>query len=349
MRILVIGGTSFIGPRVVRRLLEHGHRVTAFHRGQTPGDLPAEVEHINGDRKALSNFSSDFKRLAPDVVLDMILSTEQDALAALRVFKGVAGRYVMPSSMDVYRAYGRLLQLEAGAPDPVPYKEEGPLREVLYPYRSRAKGEDDPAYNYEKILAERVMMSEPALPATILRLPAVYGPGDKQHRLFEYLKHMDDGRPFILLHTSQAEWRWSRGYVENVADAIALAVMNEQAASRIYNVGEPIALSEREWVQSIAGAAGWHGQILVLEKSAMPAHLADDHPYEHHLFSDTSRIRSELGYEERVERERALELSIAWERENPPSEINEAQFDYAAEDAAVEELKARNLYDRRLP
>jgi nucleoside-diphosphate-sugar epimerase len=341
MRILVIGGTGFIGPRVVRRLVEHGHEVTVFHRGETESDIPLEVKHIKGDRKDLSDFSLDFKRLAPDVVLDMILSTERDATASLEVFKGVAGRYVMPSSMDVYRAYGRLLGLEKGEPDPVPYKENGPLREVLYPYRSRAKGEDDFAYDYEKILAERVMISEPELPATILRLPAVYGPGDKQHRLFEYLKHMDDGRPFILLEASQAEWRWSRGFVENVADAIALAVVSEGAASRIYNVGEPEALSEREWVQSMARAAGWRGQILVLEKSAMPAHLLDDHPYENHLSSDTSRIRAELGYKERVGRERALELSIEWERENPPAEINEARFDYEAEDAAIEALKAR--------
>lgn len=342
MRILIIGGTSFIGPRVVHRLVEQGHDVTVFHRGQTACDLPAEVRHLTGDRHLLSDFSSDFKRVAPDVVLDMILFTEEDARSLLQTFKGLTGRIVMPSSTDVYRAYGRLLLLEEGAPDPVPYTEEGPLREVLYPYRARAKGPDDSAYKYEKILAERIVMSDASLPGTVLRLPAVYGPGDKQHRLFEYLKPMDDARPFILLEEQRAEWRWSRGFVENVAEAIALAVTDERAAGRIYNVGEENPLTEREWVRMLAKAAGWNGEILVLEKSAMPEHLADNVPYNHHLVSDTSRIRIEMGYKERVGRDVALMQTVAWERENLPAEIDPKQFDYAAEDAALEELKERD-------
>lgn len=342
MRILVIGGTSFIGPRVVRRLVEQGHDVTVFHRGQTTCDLPSEVRHITGERHSLSNFSSDFKAFAPDVVLDMILFTEEEALAALQTFKGVAGRIVMPSSMDVYRAYGRLLLLEQGEPDPIPYTEEGPLREALYPYRARAKGPDDSAYKYEKILAERVVMNDASLPGTVLRLPAVYGPGDKQHRLFEYLKRMDDGRPIILLEERKARWRWSRGFVENVADAIALAVTNERAAGRIYNVGEEDTPTEADWVRSIARAAGWGGEILIHEKSSLPEPLADNAPYEHHLVSDTSRIRAELGYKERVGRTLALRQTVAWERENPPAEIDSAQFDYAAEDAVLERLKERD-------
>ena len=43
------------------------------------------------------------------------------------------------------------------------------------------------------------MLSDPELPGTVLRLPAVYGPEDRQHRTFEYLKRMDDGRRAILV------------------------------------------------------------------------------------------------------------------------------------------------------
>jgi nucleoside-diphosphate-sugar epimerase len=339
MRVLVIGGTSFVGPRVVRRLVAAGHVVAVFHHGETTSDLPPEVLELKGDRHDLQASAAELKAFAPDVVLDMILFTEEEARASLEMFRGLARRYVMPSSMDVYRAYGRLLQLEHGEPDPIPYKEEGPLRERLYPYRSRAKDQDDRAYNYEKILAERVMMGDSDLPCTVLRLPAVYGPGDKQHRLFEYVKPMADGRPFILLEERRAAWLWSRGFVENVADAIALAVTDERAAGRIYNVAELDTLTEKEWAEAIARVAGWKGEVLVLEKSAMPKHLVDDNPYEHHLVADSTRIRRELGYTERVGREAALRETIEWERENPPAEINQAQFDYAAEDAALETLK----------
>lgn len=339
MRILVIGGTRFIGPYVVRRLADAGHSVTIFNRGQTEADLPHDVRRIHGDRRDLSSFSARFKAAAPDVVLDMIPFTEEEARALVQVFKGVARRVVAVSSADVYRAYARLLRLEAGEPDPVPLSEDAPLRESLYPYRAHAEGPQDFKYHYDKMLVERVVMSDEELPGTILRLPAVYGPGDTQHRLFGYLKRMDDGRPFILLEEGQARWRWTRGYVEVVADAIALAVTNERAANRIYNVGERLALTEADWVRSIGLAAGWKGEVVFVPKDFLPEHLWTTADYEHHLSTDTGRIRAELGYNERVSRREALRRTIAWERANPPAEVYPAEIEYAAEDEALGRLK----------
>ena len=251
----------------------------------------------------------------------------------------MAHRVVAISSADVYRAYAFLLQLESGEPDPVPLNEDAPLRETLYPHRAHAKGQDDFAYNYEKILVERVVMSDAALPFTILRLPAVYGPNDSQHRLFGYLKRMDDRRPAILLEEEQSRWRWTRGYVQNVADAIALAVTDNRAMNRIYNVGEPEALSESDWVHAIGHAAGWDGRIVVLPKDSMPAHMTTNADYSHHLFTDTNRIRAELGFNEQVSRQESLHKTIDWERANPPAEPFPAESEYAAEDAILAKLK----------
>lgn len=345
MRILIIGGTRFIGPGVVRNLIDAGHDVTLFHRGETKADLPTGVQQIYGDRRDLPSFAAKFKAAAPDIVLDMIPYTEEDARVLMRVFKGVAGRVVAISSADVYRAYGRLLNLESGQPDPTPLNEDAPLRERLYPYRERAVGPDDFKYHYDKILVERVVMNDAALPGTILRLPAVYGPNDPQHRLFDYLKRMDDNRSHILLEATQSRWRWTRGYVENTASAIALAVTNERAGNRIYNVGEIDALAEAEWVQSIGLAAGWNGEVVTLSKDSLPTQINQD--YRHHLTTDTTRIRAELGYKERISREEALRETINWERANPPSEVNPAQFDYAAEDAVLAKLKSRDEADDR--
>jgi nucleoside-diphosphate-sugar epimerase len=333
MRILIIGGTRFIGPYVVRNLTDAGHDLTLFHRGETKADLPAEVRQLYGDRRHLPSFAAEFKVAAPDVVLDMIPYTEEEARTLMHVFKGVARRMVAISSADVYRAYSRLLRLEPGEPDPIPLNEDALLRERLYPYRERADGPDDFKYHYDKILVERVVMSDASLPGTVLRLPVVYGPNDSQHRLFGYLKRMDDHRPRILLEEVQSCWRWTRGYVESVAAAIALAVTNERAANRIYNVGETDALTEADWVRSIGHAAGWNGKVVALSNDSLPTKVDND--YRHHLATDTSRIRAELGYKERVSREEALRQTINWERVNPPSEVDPAQFDYAAEDAAL--------------
>src|SRR6185437_677540 len=108
MRILVIGGTQFIGPFVVRRLDRMGHEVTIFHRGQTEADLPPRVRHIHGARAHLSDFALELQRLAPEVVLDMRALTEYDARATVDAVRGIARRVVAISSMDVYHAFGVL-------------------------------------------------------------------------------------------------------------------------------------------------------------------------------------------------------------------------------------------------
>lgn len=339
MRILVIGGTGFTGPHVVRRLSAMGHEVVLFHRGRTEADLPVGVKRIRGDRERLADSADQLRGCAPQVVLDMIAATEQDAQSVMSAFKGIAQRVVALSSQDVYRAYGMLIGIESGPAEPVPLSEDAPLRRKLYPYRDQAAGPDDRSYHYEKILAERAFMSDPELPGTVLRLPMVYGPRDRQHRLFEFLKRMDDGRPAILLGKGLAGWRWTRGYVENVAAALALAVTDERAIGRIFNVGEADALSTAEWVREIGRAAGWNGEVVAVPEGRLPPHLTTDVNTVQHLVADTGRIRRELGYDEPVSRDETLVRTIAWERAHPPDEVDLRQFDYAAEDAVLAELE----------
>jgi nucleoside-diphosphate-sugar epimerase len=341
MRILVIGGTGFSGPHVVRRLCELGHELALFHRGETNANLPDGVQHVYGDRRHLADFADELRRLVPELVLDMIPFAAQDAWSVVCTFKGIARRVVALSSQDVYRAYGRLIGIERGPIEPVPVGEDAPLRTRLFPYRDRAKGADQPPYHYEKILAERLYMSEPELRGTILRLPMVYGPRDPQHRLFEYLKRMDDGRPAILLAEGMAGWRWTKGYVENVAQAVASAVADDRAAGRVYNVGERETLTEVEWVRAIGRAAGWEGEVIVVPGASVPEGLVPEVDTDQHLVADTARIRQELGYTEEVSCEEGLRRAVAWERGHPPEKIDPAAFDYRVEDKLLAELRER--------
>jgi nucleoside-diphosphate-sugar epimerase len=339
MRILIIGGTGFIGPAVTSWLGRMRHDVALFHRGRTRIQLPDGVAEILGERRNLPTLAGEFHRFAPHVVLDMFPMSEHDARAVMETFGGVAQRVVAISSQDVYRAYGRLTGLEPGPPERLPLTEDAPLRQQLYPYRGdHPRSEADPQRwldDYDKILVERVVMGDPRLPGTILRLPMVYGPRDRQHRWFEVLKRMDDHRPAILLGAGRAEWRWTRGYVENVAAAIARAVVDERAAGRIYNVGEIEALPEARWVRELAAAAGWRGDVVIVPDDRVPPHLATTMNTAQHLVVDTTRIRRELGYAEPVPRDQALVRTVVWERAHPPPHIDPAAFDYAAEDAIL--------------
>jgi nucleoside-diphosphate-sugar epimerase len=187
---------------------------------------------------------------------------------------------------------------------------------------------------YDKIPVEREIVGDGELPATILRLPMIYGPGDPLHRFFPLVRRMDDRRRAILMSTAQAAWRSPRGFVGNVAAAIALAAMSDNAVGRIYNVAEQPSYSELEWATRVAAAAGWKGAFVVLPPDEMPPHLRMPGNLEQHWSVDTSRIRSELGYREPVDLDDAIARTIAWERANPPSRPL-AAIDYAAEDAAI--------------
>ena len=145
------------------------------------------------DRSELPAFAPEFAKFAPEVVIDTFAMTGPDARAAAQTFRGLARRWVVLSSMDVYRAYDRFRGHEPGPPDPAPLAEDAPLRGRLYPYRGQAKGEDDLLFHYEKVLVERAALGEPGLPGTVLRLPCVYGPGDYQHRTFEYRSSLHRG------------------------------------------------------------------------------------------------------------------------------------------------------------
>ncbi len=336
MRVVIIGGTGFVGPHVVRSLVAGGHEVTIFHRGEHEPELPKSVRHVHSVSAALPVLSYPGELVAwkPEVVLHMVAMGERDAEAVVRAFKGAAGRLVVPSSGDVYRAYGVLIGSEAEAAQSGLLREESPLRKDLYPYRKTAKGPDDWVYHYDKILVERVVMADAELPGTILRLPAIYGPGDSSHRFFPHLKRMDDRRPAILLDEEQAGWRWSHGYVENVAAAITLAVTDHRASGRIYNVGEESVPTTAERVRMLGDLLGWAGKIVTLPRASLPLHLRDAYHYSQDLAYDTNRIRSELGYRKIVSVDEGLLRTIAWLREHPPS-IDAAQYDYAAEDAAM--------------
>jgi nucleoside-diphosphate-sugar epimerase len=333
MDVLVIGGTGFIGPFLIRQLAGIGYSVGVFHRGQSQADLPAE--HIHGDWHDLPKLN-----LRADIVVDLILASGAQAKELMASFHGRARRIVVASSADVYRACGILHRLEEGLPDPVPLTEESPLRSKPQTYpreqiemiKKMVPWWDDA---YDKIEVEKAIMNDPDLPGTVLRLPMIYGPGDYARRFHPVLKRIDDGRPFILYEQGWAAWRAPRAYVENVGAALRLAVANEEAAGRIYNVAEAPAYSELEWARKIAAATQWKGEFMVLPNDRTPEHLKPPGNTAQHWELDSTRIRWELGYREVVPLDEAIRRTIVWERANPPREFTPHPFDYAAEDAAI--------------
>lgn len=288
MRVLAIGGTGFIGIHIVRQLASCGHVVAVYHRGQTRAVLPECVRQIIDPYSTMPirGFPAELFDFGPDVVIHTLAMGAVDAQACVRAFAGRAERLVLLSSGDVYRAYGRFTRIEPGVPEQGLLSEDAPLRSVLYPYRAQASSQDALQYWYEKILAERAVLSEPALPGTVLRLPKVYGPGGNEDlaTIYRYRNHSD--------------WRWTHGFVENVAAAVVLAATHPSAGNRVYNVGEA-------YTPTIAERLAW------LPRSTIESDLNSHFDFTQNMAYDTSRIRTELGYQEIIAEEEGLRRTLS--------------------------------------
>jgi len=129
MRVIVLGGTQFIGRAIAEALTAAGHAVLVAHRGITEPAGLAAVEHLHAERGAWPGCRAAFAALGADAAVDVSAANGPDALAALAALPpGIA--LVALSSVDVYRAYEAL---HGGRQtDPVPLTEESPLRTVRY-------------------------------------------------------------------------------------------------------------------------------------------------------------------------------------------------------------------------
>lgn len=326
MNILIIGGTKFIGYFVTRQLVERGHSVFLFNRGNNHTDFPENIIHIKGDRKDLLSFKRKFDSIQADVIVDMIPIGDEDSNNLMKTASGIVGRVVAISSCDVYRAYGRLTGLEPGPPDVTPLTELSPLRDKLFPFRYHAKSNG--MKRYEKILVERNVLNHDSIKGTILRLPMVYGPKDYQFRFHQYLQRMDDNRKFIIIDGRTAGWKTTRIYVEDAAHAIVLAIENKNAEGEIFNVAETSIFTEKEFIQRIAHIVGWTGEVIIY-----PAKSDDEFPQQD-LVIDSTKIRNLLKYESLTTEEEAYNRTINWERAN---RVKEMKLNYNFDDDLFKE------------
>lgn len=283
MRVLVIGGTGFIGAHIVRQIASREHAVAVYHRGLTQAPLPEYVERIIDARSVMpiQRLPAELFEFKPEIVILTVAMGAVDARAAVKAFAGRTGRIVLLSSGDVYWAYGRLIGIEAGPIQRGLLTEDAPLRSVLFPYRRQASSPEALEYWYEKILAERAVLSAPELPGTVLRLPKVYGPGG------------NDDLATVYRYRHHGHWRWTHGFVENVAAAVKLAAIHPAAGGRIYNVGEA-------YTPTMDERLAW------LPPSTIEPDLGSQFDFNQDIAYDTSRIRVELGYDEIVPEKEAV-------------------------------------------
>src|SRR5215475_3698172 len=125
MRVIVLGGTWFVGRAIVEGLVTAGHTPLVVHRGiEEPSDFP-DVEHLHGERDSWPARRADFAAFGPDAAIDVSAGNAAGVRAALTALPpGI--RLVALSSIDVYRAYEGMRGRRQT--DRVPLVEDSPLR-----------------------------------------------------------------------------------------------------------------------------------------------------------------------------------------------------------------------------
>lgn len=161
--VLVLGGTGFIGPHLVRHAVGRGHRVTIFTRGRRDADLPGEVVRLKGDR------NGDLKSLEAktwDVVVDDSATNPDWVRLSTALLKGNVGRYLFTSSTGVYYPY---LSRGLDETSPVRLEVDDPKDESL-------------KFGVAKANCERVVRDAFGDRGVVVRPTYIVGPGDTTDR-----------------------------------------------------------------------------------------------------------------------------------------------------------------------
>jgi nucleoside-diphosphate-sugar epimerase len=220
VRVIVLGGTWFVGRAITEVLTAVGHAVLVVHRGiSEPADLP-DAQHLHAERHAWPAHRAAVAAFAPNAAIDVSAGNAAGARAALSALPPGL-RLVALSSVDVYRAYEALRS--GTQTDAVPLTEESPLRTTRH-----IEGPQ-----WENLEIEEAYLSAGA---TILRLGAVYGEHDYQRRFEPVLRRVRAGRRELPVVTGS--FLFSRVYAGDVAQAVVAALGSPRSAGECLNIVE---------------------------------------------------------------------------------------------------------------
>jgi 2'-hydroxyisoflavone reductase len=238
MKVLVIGGTLFIGRLLVEELVKGGHDVTVLHR-KPKHEFGKRVDNIMADRNDAEAMKEALSTRRFDVVFDNVYDWERGTTAAqveatVRACGDRITRYIFMSSVA---AYG----------DGLNHKESDPLAPDYHP---------DP-YVRHKATTERLlfrMHSQTGLPVVTFRPPFIYGPNTPFYREQFFWDRLRAGRPVIIPGDGHRLMQFT--YVNDVVQAMIRSMDEPRAAGEAFNIGDTKPLTQVEVVEKLAKIAG---------------------------------------------------------------------------------------------
>ncbi len=236
MKALVLGGTGFIGRRLVRSLLSGENEVTLATSGNSPNQFGNKVSTISMDRFSRDSLNEALSRTSYfDVAIDTIGYRSLDVKNALEALDGKIGKYVYISSAAVYLGNSGILSEEEFDPGKIESKE--PRLEK--------------AYHEGKQQSEAYILENSPMPFAIARFPNVLGYDDSTMRFQDHVSRIMNGEEF---HLQEPEGRRNCVWVEDAGNLLAWLATTRNDG--IFNGASPDAMKASELVSKIAEALG---------------------------------------------------------------------------------------------
>ncbi|MCW5977766.1 MAG: NAD-dependent epimerase/dehydratase family protein [Bryobacteraceae bacterium] len=330
MKVLVIGGTLFIGRVLVRNLLAGGHDVAVLHRKDAHGFGP-DVENLTADRNDPDSVRRAVGSRRFDAVFDNVYDWERGTTAehvagSARACGGNLSRYVFLSSVA---AYG----------DGLDHRPDDPLAPDGHPI----------AYVRHKASSERAlfrMRHQEGLPVVTIRPPFVYGPENPFYREAFFWDRLEAGRPIVIPDDGSRFMQFA--YVSDVAWLCERVLSAPAAVGRAFNVGNDRPVTQLEAVRAVAAPAGKEPRLVMVPRARIEeaggSAMGPDNLYFGEYWDlppitmridDTRRL---LGFEP-TDFGRGLSETYAWYRSQP-----KRRPDYSFEDRLLAAGPSQSLH-----
>ena len=276
MRILVMGGTRFIGVSLTKLLVQQGHEVVLFNRGNKPAPVDG-LQQIHGDRTDAAQIKDKLASERFDAIFHNNGRKLEDTQPLADLYKGKVQHFVYMSSAGVYLKSPQMPHREGDALDP----------------ESRHKGKG----HSEAYLAQH------GLPFTSIRPTYIYGPQNYNDLEAWFFDRIVRDRPIPIpgngMHLTQL------GHVDDLAMAMTKVLGNDKAIGQIYNVSGDRAVTFTGLAQACAAAAGKSADSLKFiyynpkdfdfgKRKAFPMRVQ-------HFFADIHKAQTDLNWEPRFD------------------------------------------------
>ncbi|MBZ5582468.1 MAG: SDR family oxidoreductase [Acidobacteriia bacterium] len=284
MKVLVIGGTLFIGRLLVDELVKGGHDVAVLHR-KPKHDFGRRVENIMADRNDADSMREALGSRRFEAVYDNAYDWERGTTAAqveatVRLFGDRLNRYIFLSSVA---AYG----------DGLNHKESDPLAPDYHL---------DP-YVRQKATTERLlfrMRAQKGFPVVTFRPPFVYGPGNPFYREQFFWDRLRAGRPIIIPGDGHRLMQFV--FVRDLVEAMARAMVEPRAEGEAFNIGDSKPLTQVEFVERLAAVANVEPTLVRIPRDVIltAGGNAMEEPYYFGEYLDVPPITENMGKTTRI-------------------------------------------------